>query len=287
MRVACLWPLIAVASIGLALARTESVPVPDGQVAVEVTGKGPAVVFLHGAFLDQRTWDRQMPAFAKRFRVVRYDIRPFGRSSRVQKPYRTADDLLLVLNHLNIERAHVVGHSFGGIVALEFALLYPHRTASLVLAGVTPAGFAMPPEERKQSGAVFAAIPQGDDAIVAAWLALPLWAAARERPELMGEIGTMTRANLDVFRMAAPPFLQDTQPTVDRLDKVLAPTLIIVGKLDTPGVRQGATALAERIPNAVRVDIDGADHALPMGWHREFNAAVMAFLQDRRRLERR
>src|SRR5262245_31932298 len=78
-----------------------------------VTGSGPPVVLLHGAFMDRTTWDAQVPAFAKQFRVVRYDIRPFGESSRPDKPYSVTNALLRLLDHLKIERAHLVGHSFG------------------------------------------------------------------------------------------------------------------------------------------------------------------------------
>ena len=120
--------------------------------------------------MDRKSWDHQFPVFARRFRVIRYDIRPFGESTRPDKPWLVPDDLLAVLDHLKIQRAHLVGHSFGGAAALDFALLHPDRVASLVLVSAPPDGLAQPPDEVKQSAAIFAAVkrrrrrdPQGVD----------------------------------------------------------------------------------------------------------------------------
>src|SRR5262245_10340480 len=117
---------------------TSRLAVPGGEVVYDVTGKGETVVFLHGAFMDRGSWDEQMPVFTPKFRVVRYDIRPFGESNRVDKPYSVPDDLLRLLDHLQVTRAHLVGHSFGGGAALDFALLHPERVASLTLVGAGP-----------------------------------------------------------------------------------------------------------------------------------------------------
>lgn len=87
---------------------------------VDDVGEGPAVVLLHGTPLDAQSWDGLAPALAGRRRVVRYDLRGHGtaRSCPVPSDYGAfAGDLALVLNGLEIERAHVLGHSFGGQVA--------------------------------------------------------------------------------------------------------------------------------------------------------------------------
>jgi hypothetical protein len=82
------------------------IEVPGGSLAYDAAGAGPAVVFLHGAFMDRKSWDHQFPVFARRFRVIRCDIRPFGESTRPDKPYVVPDDLLAVLDHVKIPRAH-------------------------------------------------------------------------------------------------------------------------------------------------------------------------------------
>jgi pimeloyl-ACP methyl ester carboxylesterase len=103
------------------------------RLAYEVAGAGPPVVFLHGFSLDRRMWAAQVDAFATRCRIVRYDLRGFGQSGPATgEPYANVDDLATLLDHLAIERAHIVGQSMGGGVAVDFALTHPARTRTLV-----------------------------------------------------------------------------------------------------------------------------------------------------------
>jgi pimeloyl-ACP methyl ester carboxylesterase len=278
---------LAGAAIALAvLAQAPAVSrltVPGGELVYDVAGSGDAVVFLHGAFMDRGSWDAQLPAFAKRFRVIRYDLRPFGESKRVEKPYSVPEDLRLLLDHLQIARAHLVGHSFGGGAALDFALLYPDRVSTLTLVSAGPSGFVPPEDERRAAGAVFAAVKEGEDAIIAAWLKHPMWAASQSRPEVLRALAASTRKSLAAFTMAAPPFVPMKPPATDRLGEVKAPTLVVVGDRDTPGNRQASDLLAKQIPGATLKVVAGADHALPLGWSRELNEAVLAFISTTRR----
>lgn len=273
---------VMVAWVLLQGAATSRLAVPGGEIVYDVTGSGDAVVFLHGAFMDRSSWDAQVPAFAKQYRVIRYDIRPFG-ESRLEKPYTVHDDLRLLLEHLQIARAHLVGHSFGGGVALDFALAYPDRVASLSLVGAGPMGFVAPEEERKAAGAVFAVIKQGDDAILSAWLKHPMWAASQQRPEVLKALEASTRRSLSAFRLPTAPFVLVKPQAIERLGEIKTPTLVIIGDKDTPGNRQASDLLGTQIPNAQLKVIAGADHALPLGWSAEFNSAVLAFLSTARR----
>jgi pimeloyl-ACP methyl ester carboxylesterase len=262
---------------------TARLAVPGGEIVYDTAGSGPTVVFLHGAFMDRRSWDPQIAPFAARFRVVRYDIRPFGESSRPEKAYSVPDDLLRLLDHLKVDRAHLVGHSFGGALAIDFALLQPDRVSTLVLAAAPPNGFVPPDDERKAAGAVFAAVKHGDDAIIAAWLAHPIWAVARTRPDVLQALEAITRRNLAPFRMTFAPYIPVLPPAVTRLADIKAPTLVVIGDRDTPGNRQGSELVAKQVPGATMRVIAGADHALPLGWAEEFNAAALAFISAARR----
>jgi pimeloyl-ACP methyl ester carboxylesterase len=259
--------------------------VPDGEIAYDVSGpaSAPAIVLLHGAFMDRRTWDRQVAAFSKQYRVVRVDLRPFGESTQPKQPYFVPDDVLALLDALKIERAHLVGHSFGGGVAIEFALTHPDRVASLIFVASGLGGLAPPEDERKAAMTIFAAVKQGDDAIVQAWLAHPMWKVAGQRPELRAELDQITRRNLAPFRMAAPPYKPLTPPAIGRLGEIKAPTLVVSGAEDSPGNRQASDMLSKQIPQAKSVVVPGADHALPLGWPRELNEAVLEFIAAARR----
>lgn len=122
-------------------AAARTVSVPGGTVYVEECGAGPAVVLIHGGNLDRRLWDEQFPLFARRHRVVRYDVRGFGRSTGQGARWAAHTDLASILDALHVERADLVGLSLGGRIAIDFALEYPTRVRSLVLSGPGLSGF--------------------------------------------------------------------------------------------------------------------------------------------------
>lgn len=109
----------------------------------EEQGQGPPLMMILGLGQDMNTWAFQVPNFSKHFRVIRFDNRDSGRSSRSEEPYTTrtmASDTLGLMDHLGIERAHILGTSMGGMIALEVALQAPDRVMSLILASTTSWG---------------------------------------------------------------------------------------------------------------------------------------------------
>ena len=103
----------------------------------EASGKGPAVVLVHGGLVDSRMWDAQMKPLSKRFRVVRYDIRGYGRSPAPTVEYYPHEDLRALLDYLKIERATVVGLSLGGFGYMGAALAYVGGIMMLMTKPVT------------------------------------------------------------------------------------------------------------------------------------------------------
>ena len=91
-------------------------------------------MFIHGFGLDLGMWDPQWLAFARRHRVIRYDLRGYGDSSLPDGPYSHVDDLLALLGFLGANPAHLVGLSLGGRVALRIAAQHPEAVRSLTLA---------------------------------------------------------------------------------------------------------------------------------------------------------
>ncbi|MEM6791683.1 MAG: alpha/beta hydrolase [Myxococcota bacterium] len=108
-------------------------------------GPGPAVVLGHGFLMDQTMFDPISAALGDRFRIIRWDARGFGRSGwngRPHDPWRHADDIAALMDHLGLSRAFVGGMSQGGYSALRFTLRHPDRVLGLILlstmAGPTP-----------------------------------------------------------------------------------------------------------------------------------------------------
>src|SRR3712207_8911911 len=107
----------------------------------EIVGEGDPLVLVHAGIADGRMWEGQLGAFAHRNRVIRYDMRGFGRSAMVEGPYAHHEDLRALLDYLGIERALLVGCSMGGKTIIDFALQHPGRAGALVLAGSSVSGF--------------------------------------------------------------------------------------------------------------------------------------------------
>jgi 3-oxoadipate enol-lactonase len=105
-----------------------------GCLQYATAGDGAPVVFVHGFGLDSSMWDPQWAAFAKRHRVIRYDMRGYGGSSVPEGAYSHTEDLLALIDFLGAHPAHLVGLSLGGRVALRVAAQHPEVVRSLTLA---------------------------------------------------------------------------------------------------------------------------------------------------------
>lgn len=123
----------------------------DGiQIAYERHGEGTPLVLLHGYPLDHHLWDKVVPFLENTFDLILPDLRGFGQSSTVDSPYTMDDfaaDIAGLLNHLEIRKTAIAGHSMGGYVALAFARLYPERVRGLGL--VSSQVLADPPDRKE------------------------------------------------------------------------------------------------------------------------------------------
>jgi pimeloyl-ACP methyl ester carboxylesterase len=123
-------------------------------------GSGEAIVFVHEFAGDARSWNAQISHFTRRYRCIAFNARGYPPSDvpRAEEQYsqdRAREDIRAVLDHLGLERAHVIGHSMGAFAALHFALRYPSRARSAVLAGC---GYGAHPEQRESFKEMAAAI---------------------------------------------------------------------------------------------------------------------------------
>ena len=91
----------------------------------------------------------------KKYRVIRYDHRGFGKSPAPESAYSPVQDLVDLLDQLKIDRAHIVGNSMGGSLGIDFTLLHPSRVASLTVVASGPNGVPVPQEDQDRMNAVF------------------------------------------------------------------------------------------------------------------------------------
>src|SRR5688572_8782468 len=123
----------------MSMSRSGTVRANGQKLYFEVHGEGPALVLVMGIGYDATLWTlAQVPALSKKFRVVIFDNRDVGRSSKAASPYAIADmadDLAGLMDALDLGRAHVLGLSMGGMIAQELALRHARRVDRLVLSG--------------------------------------------------------------------------------------------------------------------------------------------------------
>jgi len=260
---------------------TAVLPLPGAGLAYEVTGDGPAVVLVHGFGLDMRMWDPQVEHLAARFRVIRYDCRGFGASGPFDPavPYTHAGDLVALLDHLAIGEAALAGLSFGGRVVLQTALAAPARVRGLVLLDAVLDGVPWDPPSEEALGELARQVEAGGvPAGQAAWLAHPLFAAARQRPDLAGQLAAMVAGYPGQHWLGRDPHRQVRPRPIDVLEDVATPTLVAVGDRDVPGFREMSAVLARRIPGATCRVVAGAGHMANMEQPAAVNELLTRFL---------
>lgn len=255
------------------------VEVDGARLPFEEQGSGNAVVLLHGGLVDRRLWDEQMPALARRFRVVRVDLRGFGDSEAQPVPFSPVDDLDAVLAHLGIVRASLVGLSAGGGLAVEFVLAHPDAVDRLVLVGPGLPGFDWSEEMDELDAAIERAIENGDiDAAVEH--TVDYWTVARRKkssvdPSVLERVRVMSRPlfegpNLDEFE------LRD-RTIIMRLSEISVPTLLVVGEQDVEDIVRIADLIERDVPDVRRETIPGGHHH-NLDSPDRFNELVLSFL---------
>jgi pimeloyl-ACP methyl ester carboxylesterase len=261
----------------------EVLALPGARLAYQVTGQGPAIVLVHGFGLDMRMWESQAAQLAARYQVIRYDCRGFGASGPFDPAvgYTHAGDLLALLDHLGIGQAVLAGLSFGGQVVLRTALAAPRRVRGLVLMDAVLDGVSWDPESLaaiRLAGKVAQA--HGLLAGRAAWLAHPLFAAARNRGELSDQLATMVAAYPGQHWIGHDPHAEGGPRPLDVLEELAMPVLVLAGEHDVPGFLEMSAVLARRIPGARYHAVADAGHMINMEQPAAVNEVLTRFLDE-------
>jgi 3-oxoadipate enol-lactonase len=246
------------------------------------------VVLLHAGVGDRRLWDGQLEAFAAGRLTVRPDLRGFGESPLPGGPFSYVDDLRALLDHLGLDRAALVANSFGGRVALDFALAHPERVDALVLAAPAVTGW--------EGSAELDAFDEEEDALLdagrideAVELNLRTWLdghgreAAPVSPEARAALARMQRRAFDVqlqaYAASPPPEATgwSDPPAIALLAEIAVPTLVVVCEHDQPAFRALAERLAAELPDAEGAVLE-AGHLAAFERPEEFNRLVLGFL---------
>jgi pimeloyl-ACP methyl ester carboxylesterase len=239
-------------------------------------GSGPAVILLHAGVADRSMWSELLPALAgDGFRAIALDLPGFGDAPVEPGPQAPWDDVVATMRELGVERAAVVGNSFGAAVALRVAVVAPERVSALVLVS-TP----MPAEPSEQLAAAWEAEEEAlerGDIDAAAHAVAEAWTQpgpVRERVEAMQRRAFELQLAAGEVEDAPDPVDEDPASLV----RIGVPVLVAAGAADMPDFLAGAETLAQVVPGARSVVIDGAGHLVPLEAPDAFRELVAGFL---------
>lgn len=258
------------------------VSIGDADLAYEERGSGPPLLLVPGLNGVGSFWVKQMDDFARDFRVIVHDHRGTGQSTHSRIRYsveQMADDVLRLMDALGVHAAHYVGHSTGGAIGQVIAQDHPDRLLSLGLSA-TWAGrdpfFRRVFESRKQ-----VLLSQGVEAYLAAsvlFLAPPWWVSANDATiteQHRQQIPTLAPVEVLVSRIDA---IVDFDRRA-RMREIRTPTLVIVASDDMVTPLFYSRELADGIPGAKLVVLEGGGHFAPVIAPGPYNAAVGGFLR--------
>jgi pimeloyl-ACP methyl ester carboxylesterase len=247
---------------------------------IEDQGAGAPLVLLHGMASDRHTWDAATPVLAQRHRVIRYDLRGFGQSPHPQQSYSHTDDLAQLLDECGVGACDLLSVSWGGSIALHFALEHPKRVHRLIVESPSMRGWDWSDAWRARAEAIDAAARnEGVAAARALWLRHPMFDTLRMHAEAFSAFAAGLEHYSGRHWLGDDPHAPLIRPDLERLHELEIPTLLITGQHDLEDIRLIAEAIAAIAPNVSRVDVPHAGHLVHLERPEAFLAAVTAFLR--------
>jgi pimeloyl-ACP methyl ester carboxylesterase len=266
------------------------IDVAGGRLAAQDEGPrdGSAILLVHSAIVNRRSWDPVVPLFTTAgHRVIRYDMRGFGDSTSEKVEFVAHQDLLAVLDFFDVRHVAVGGNSMGAHFAIDAVLAAPDRFTALLWVGGGINGFdADPLPSEDELFEAEGAAEEAGDWDLAAELDTRIWVdgwkdgvnqpATRVDPAVREQIKAWDRELLEPGREYGDRV--KAGPAVDRLDQIDVPTFVAIGDLDTSGTRAAANLLAEKVAGARLVHFPNAAHIIGMEAPDERAATILGFL---------
>ena len=251
----------------------------DGPVAWREQGRGQPVVLLHGLGGSRTSWEPQLRGLSDEFRAIAWDMPGYGASAPVEPLTfaAVADAVARLLDAAGVDRAHLVGESFGGMHALHTALHHPDRVGRMVLANTSPAFGLDGTDPAAWRAARLAPLDAG---LTPADIAVDVLTAVAG-PGLGDEVLSMRAAafaRIPSTGLRAAVECLPSHNVLDRLVEIAAPTLVIAGELDAETPVAYARALVDGLPNAELVVLDGIGHLAVSEAPETVNRLVRTFL---------
>lgn len=260
---------------------------PD-RIFYETSGEGRPLVMIHAGFVDRRMWDNQFEFFAEKgFRVIRYDVRGFGKSDIPSSEYSDFLDLKELLDHLSVKKAVIMGISNGGRITLDFAIEFPEMVEAMILVNSGASGYkssgpqedelVKEVEERYKLQEKLVKIGKYRDAIE---LEVDIWDHtltndARER------LTELAKDNYHLMKKF-PWELQHspTPPAFERLHSIDVASMVVIGENDVEASQAASKRIQSMIRNSKLSVLPKAGHIANLYNQDKFNQLILDFLRD-------
>lgn len=258
---------------------------------VESTGEGTPIVFVHEFAGDHRSWEHQVRFFSRRYRCITYNARGYPPSDVPTAPeaYSQAHavaDIRAVMQHCNLDKAHIVGLSMGGYATLNFGLTHPHMARSLVIAG---AGHGSDPDKRAQFLADSASLAQrlvelGMEEGISHYANSAIRRRLKEKDlRGFGEFNRQFAEHSALGSSLTTLGYQMERPTIYALEAQMktldVPALIVTGDEDEPCLAP-ALFMKRSIPDSRLWVVPRTTHAVNLEEPEAFNRAVLDFISE-------
>jgi pimeloyl-ACP methyl ester carboxylesterase len=252
----------------------------SGTVTFYEVGRGDPIVLVHGIGEDHRAWRRALPTLMLERRVILLDLRGHGNSTLGQSAGTLAqfgDDLARLLDALDLERATVVGFSFGGLVAARCAIDHPDRIAALAMTSTSPEVGASASKwylERAHLGLA------GDEALrdILKQDTKALFKPGRDRNEGLRIRMEATRDLRGFGNVCAALAALHRAPVTSDLSRLVVPTCVVIGADDHHTDNRMHRILVDSITGATLCSVPKAGYAVPIERGPQFSAALLAWL---------
>ncbi len=251
--------------------------------AFRMVGNGPeAILYLHGVGGDRTSFDAQIGAFGPRFTHIAWDMPGYGDSAPLPKTSfpALAAGAVRLLDELDIRRAHIVGHSMGGMIAQEIAATDQGRIASLVLSATSPA-FGKPGGDWQQKFLSARLKPLDDGKTPADLAPAIVEALVGEAPNpdgMRAAVASMSRIAPEAYRAALTCLVGFDRR--EALAEITVPTLLVAGERDETAPPKVMQRMAEGIPGARYVCLADAGHLANLEQPEAFNATLAEFFKS-------
>ncbi len=249
----------------------------DITLKVTIEGVGRPLLFVHGWAASQRFWKYQVSHFSKRFQVITYDLRGHGDSDKPKKGYHVSDhvqDLREIIDGLSIKEPVLIGHSLGGMIALQYVLENPKRVPVLLLVGTSPN--PVPSRSRSLQLSMLSLIIRISRS----------WAGNITKNQLFApdpDPGLVEWVNAESLRTPTRVVLKCLKAlkefnVLDRLSEISIPTALIRGQFDSAVDAEQLNNMLQLMPQAEYFEVANAGHDCMLEQASQFNRIAEEFL---------